>query len=215
MRSRLPLVVLTGGIASGKTTVSDRLAECGAYVLDADVIAHEMTQPGGSAYDDIVDHWGDEVIIQTGPLKDHIDRRQLRSIVFRDASQRRKLEEILHPKILAELHHRLTEPKAVSNHTYAVAVIPLYAELNLDLNPDAVVVVDVTEATQMKRLISRDQIDETLAGQMIASQASREMRLAKATDVITNEGNINDLLKATEKLDKALQARLTSPKSSS
>jgi len=205
MSADLPVVVLTGGIASGKTQVSDQLANCGALVIDTDVIARELSAPNQPGYQAIVARWGDGVLISKGPNTNHLDRRALREIVFSNRDERKALESILHPLIIDAVRVKLNE--AEGNYPYAVIVIPLYAESPEIMPADAIVVVDVPRELQLQRLINRDGIDLGLAEHILDAQVSREQRLALATDVIDNTGDIDSLRHKVVKLDQQLKDR--------
>ena len=205
MRADLPVVVLTGGIASGKTQVSEQLAHCGALIIDTDVIARELSAPDQLGYQAIVAHWGDRVLIGSGPNKGHLDRRALREIVFANPDERKTLERLLHPLIMDAVQAKLNQ--AEGSYPYAVIVIPLYAESPQIMEADAIVVVDVPRELQLERLMSRDDIDLDLAQHMLDAQASREQRLALATDVIDNTGDIDTLHHKVVELDQQLRNR--------
>jgi dephospho-CoA kinase len=179
-------VGLTGGIGSGKSTVADLFAALGTPVIDTDLIAHQLTAPGGAALDAIRAAFSEAVIQADGSL----DRAALRRLVFEDAAARRKLEAILHPRIRRAVEERL----AYLDAPYVVIVIPLlvetggYREL---LN--RVLVVDCPEALQVSRVKARNGLvhDEILA--ILAVQASRAERLAAANDVIVNTTSLGAL----------------------
>jgi dephospho-CoA kinase len=173
---------LTGGIASGKSTVADMFAELGVIVIDADVIAREVVMPGQPALSEIRAAFGDEVIREDGSL----DRAAMRQLVFSDDILRLKLEAILHPKIGHETVRQATE----ANGPYQIIVVPLLTESSLIQFVDRVVVVDCDEDTQMGRLLARDTESEAQALRILAAQASREERLAIADDVIRNDGDL-------------------------
>ena len=173
---------LTGGIASGKSTVADMFAELGAIVIDTDVIAREVVMPGQPALSGIRDAFGNEVIREDGSL----DRAAMRQLVFSDDILRLKLEAILHPKIGQETVRQATE----ANGPYQIIVVPLLTESSLIQFVDRVVVVDCDEDTQMSRLLARDTESEAQALRILAAQASREERLAIADDVIRNDGDL-------------------------
>ena len=187
-------VVLTGGIASGKSTVSDLFAELGVPVVDTDLIARELVQPGEPALNAVVDAFGRECLDARGAL----DRGRMRSIVFADPEARRHLESILHPLIGAEVRRRLSALDAA----YCIVVIPLYAESSAYGWIDRVLVVDVDETTQIARVMQRDGISRDLAQAMLTSQAGRQERLALADDVISNEGSIEALSAQVRELHK-------------
>jgi dephospho-CoA kinase len=173
---------LTGGIASGKSTVADMFAELGAIVIDTDVIAREVVMPGQPALSEIRDAFGDEVIHEDGTL----DRAALRQLIFSDDALRLILEAIVHPKIGQETVRQATE----ANGPYQIIVVPLLTESSLIQFVDRVVVVDCDQDTQMSRLLARDTESNAQALRILAAQASREERLAIADDVIRNGGDL-------------------------
>ena len=177
-------VALTGGIASGKTLVSDEFSRLGVPVIDTDVIAHEIVNPGQPALQEIEDAFGASILDGDGRLR----RKELRALIFTDTGARKKLESILHPKIRQEV------AKAISNVKtgYCILAIPLLAESGGYPNVDRVLVVDVDEETQISRLMSRDNSSRDQAVQALASQASRQQRLAIADDVIDNSASLED-----------------------
>ena len=175
---------LTGGIASGKSTVADMFAELGVELVDTDVIAREVVAPGQPALDEIRRAFGDDVIGKNGQL----DRRRLRAVVFSDDDRRRELEAILHPRIRDEA----TRQSALARSPYHLVVVPLMVESPMRHEMNRVLVVDCTEDTQLKRLLERDMESEEQARRMLAAQASREDRLSIADDVIRNDGDLNE-----------------------
>jgi len=198
------VVVLTGGIASGKTAVSDHLASLGALVIDTDQIAKELTQPGNKGFDAIVEHWGKSIVIDEGKQEGQLNRLELRRRIFNNEQEKKTLEAMLHPMIMAEVRDQVDEAKMKKENPYAVVVIPLYVETNLELGADAIVVVDAPKAVVLERLMRRDGINKELAEQMIASQATREDRLAVATHVITNDKDLSSLKARTQALHQTL-----------
>lgn len=194
-----PVVILTGGIASGKSAVSDQLAELGVPVIDTDVLAREVVVPGSPGLSDLVEAFGAGILTGDGSL----DRAALRQRVFRDEAARKQLEQILHPRIEAAARARIA---ALGASPYCLLVVPLLVETGLFPDADRVVVVDVPEAVQIDRLIQRDVIDEPAAHRMLASQASREQRLARADELIENHGSRDDLRLAVASLHQRLLA---------
>jgi dephospho-CoA kinase len=178
-------VGLTGGIASGKSLVAAELAASGAVVIDADVLAREVVEPGTEGLAAVVARFGDEVL-QSGRL----DRARLAQIVFADPDARRDLERIIHPAVRARAGEleRAAPPDAVVVH-----VIPLLVETGQQDRFDVVVVVDADSETQLARLSARDGLDAVQAGARLAAQASREQRRAAADIVIDNSGSVTDL----------------------
>jgi dephospho-CoA kinase len=184
---------LTGGIASGKSTVARLFAERGVPVIDLDQVAREVVEPGQPALAAIVELFGAEVLDAAGRL----DRAALRARVFRDEAARRRLEALLHPLILeAGVQH-----VASAGGPYQVIVAPLLVEFGLSNWVDRVLVVDCPAEMQLERLMARDGSDETLARSILAAQASREARLAAAHDVIVNDGPAERLAGAVAELD--------------
>ena len=173
---------LTGGIGSGKSMVADMLAARGAAIIDTDVIAHQLTAPGGAAMPAIRASFGDAFITPEGAL----DRAAMRAHVFADPSARKRLEAILHPLIGAE-----TEAAALrAVGPYRVFVVPLLVESGRwQQRVDRVLVVDCPEALQIERVMRRNQLSPEQVQAIMASQASRTQRLAAADDVIVNDAD--------------------------
>jgi dephospho-CoA kinase len=179
-------VALTGGIGSGKSAAADIFGRLGAAVIDTDAIAHDLTGPGGAAMPDIVEAFGTACAASDGSL----DRGAMRTRVFADASARHRLEAILHPRIHAEVLHRLAGTAA----PYAVVVVPLLVETqNYDSITDRVLVVDCAESTQLSRVMQRNGYSEEMVRRILASQAGRRDRLAKADDVLDNDAEVERL----------------------
>ncbi len=193
------IVGLTGGIASGKTTVSQTFAAFGVPIVDTDVIARELTEPGQPAFHDILNYFGVNSINPDGT----IDRAWLRQHIFEEETARHLLEVILHPPIYAEVCQRLDQLKQHRQTEYAVVVIPLLAEHPRYLELlDRVLVVDVPQSVQHARLMARDQITAAQADQMLASQANRDQRLAIADDILDNSSDSKDIEAQVAALDR-------------
>jgi len=174
-------VGLTGGIASGKSSVAGLFAKRGVAVIDTDEIAHELTRPGGEAIGAIRAAFGSRLIGADGAL----DRDAMRELAFGDAAARKKLEGILHPLIRKESARRCARAQS----PYAVLVVPLLVEGGVDRSRYArVLVVDCTEAQQVERAMRRSGLSEAEVRAILAAQATREQRLAQADDVIDNSG---------------------------
>ncbi|MGI8701020.1 MAG: dephospho-CoA kinase [Nocardioidaceae bacterium] len=184
---------LTGGIASGKSTVSARLAELGAVVIDSDVLAREVVAAGTPGQAAVVDEFGAAVLAPDGVL----DRHALAAVVFEDAAARRRLEAIIHPLV----RRRAAEVEALAP-AGAVVVhdIPLLVESGQADDFDIVVVVDVDEAVQRRRLAEQRGMPADEAAARIAAQAPREARLAAADHVVSNNGSHEDLLARVDRL---------------
>jgi len=173
---------LTGGIASGKSTVADLFAEHGASVVDTDIIARQLVEPGSTALAEIEAMFGGEVIDAQGSL----DRAAMRKIVFADDAARERLEAILHPRIREETRRQVQA--AVGD--YVMVVVPLLIESPLRDDVDRILVVDCSEETQLRRLLARDAESEEQARRILAAQASRAQRLAAADDIIRNDDDM-------------------------
>ena len=185
---------LTGGIASGKSTVAELFADAGAVVIDTDRIAREVVEPGRPALAALVTSLGPGILDREGRL----DRAQMRGQVFADADVRKTVESILHPAILAELGRQ----SAAAGGPYQVLVIPLLVEGDRAGLVDRVLVVDCPVETQIERLMARDGETRESAQAMLAAQARRQERLATADDVIENDGSPADLAAEVAALDR-------------
>jgi len=177
---------LTGGIASGKSTVADMFAELGATIIDTDVIAREVVAPGQPALDEIAVAFGESLIDGDG----YLDRSALRKLVFSDDEARKQLEAIVHPRIQDETRRQSSQ----AGGDYQIIVVPLLVESPLKDVVDRVLVVDCDEDTQIRRLTARDAESEDQARRMLAAQSSREERLAMADDVIRNDDDLASTL---------------------
>lgn len=190
-------VGLTGGIASGKTAVATRFAALGVPVVDADVAAREVVEPGQPALARIVERFGQDMLDRSGRL----DRARLRTKVFNDPVARQALEAILHPPIRQALR---TAAEAAAA-PYVIVAIPLLAEGGgRQAYPwlDRILVVDAPLESQRSRLTARDGIDAALADRMLAAQAERGQRLAIADDVLVNDGGLGELDAHVAALDR-------------
>jgi dephospho-CoA kinase len=189
---------LTGGIASGKSTVSKLFADLGVPVIDADEVARQVVLPGTPGLAAIQRRFGAGVLNPDGNL----NRRALRNVVFDDPGARRELEALLHPLIRAEMERQ----SAAAGGRYQIFAIPLLVEGGPSDRVDRVLVVDADEGAQLARVMARDGIGETQARAIMAAQADRAARLSAADEVITNEGTVADLRQAVAKLhDRFLQ----------
>jgi len=179
-------VGLTGGIASGKTTVSNLFEKLGVPVVDTDVISRNLLEPGELAFSQAVTHFGRDILLPDGA----IDRARLRKIVFSDRKQKSWLETMLHPLIYQRSHD------AVAGHSgadYVLLVVPLLFESNFQPLVDRILVVDCPAEQQIRRLMKRDGIDESLAQKMLAQQLGNSERVARAHDIIKNRDDSADL----------------------
>ena len=195
-------VGLTGGIASGKTAVSDALAERGAVVIDADLLAREVVEPGTPGLAAVVERFGPDVLTGDGRL----DRAALGSLVFADPGARRDLEAIVHPAVRARAAHL---ESAASPGSVVVHVIPLLVETGQQDDYDVLVVVDVSPQRQLERLRRRNGLDDDAARARIAAQATRAARLEVADVVLDNNTTQDDLTEQVDRLWRDLRARAT------
>jgi len=189
------VVGLTGGIGSGKTTVSTALQSLGAAVVDTDVIAHALTAPGGAAMDAIAEEFGRDFVAPDGAL----DRARMRAVAFDAPTAKRRLEAILHPLIRVATE---AEAKQAAQHApYVVLVIPLLVEAgNWKQRVDRVLVVDCSAAIQIERVQRRSNLDVDAVRKIIEQQATRQARLAAADDVIVNESDAQALSRRVVRL---------------
>ena len=195
-------VVLTGGIASGKSAVARQFEQAQVPVFDADIVAHSLVQRGQESLGEISSVFGSSFLDASGEL----DRRRMRELVFADTHAREKLEKILHQKIRSGLIDDVKRCRA----PFCVLAIPLFAECRNDYTwVDRVLVTDVPRKIQIDRLVQRPGIDESLAERIIDAQANRTQRLALANDVIDNTAPIDRLASVVSRLQK-LYLRLAS-----
>lgn len=185
-------VALTGGIGSGKSTIAQRFSLHGIVVIDADAIAHRITAPGEPATAEILAAFGHSISDGAGG----IERKKLAALVFGDATRRKALEEILHPRIRAEM---LKAAQSAAS-PYCLLVIPLLVESSMQGLADRVLAVDVSPETQIARTRERDGRSEQEIRAILRAQASREQRLSVADDVIVNDGDIERLYAEVDRL---------------
>ena len=199
LRIDRPLVILTGGIASGKSAVADHLKTLGVDVVDTDRIAHSLTAPQGTALPALRAAFGDSIFNADGTL----NRAALRDVVFNDTAQKTALEAILHPMIRRQALKAISQAQS----PYVVADVPLFAETGfLREQADRVLVVDCPPEIQKQRLLARNAaqgMTAELADLMLQAQAPRETRLALATEVIDNSGTPEDRDRLTEQIHQA------------
>lgn len=174
-------VALTGGIGSGKSTVADEFAHLGVTVIDADIIARQVVEPGTPALLAIAERFGPQMINDDGSL----NRRRLRERIFAHSEDKAWLNALLHPLIQQETRRQIQ----ASTSPYLLWVVPLLVENRLTDKADRILVVDVPKETQIERTIRRDGVSREHAEHILAAQATREQRLAAADDVIENMGS--------------------------
>jgi dephospho-CoA kinase len=193
MPHRILKIGLTGGIGSGKTTVSNLFAIRGVPVIDADVIARELLQPGSESTRLVIREFGDDILDSEG----NIDRAILRRRVFDDGGARKKLESILHPLVHQEIESQV---RSVSG-PYCIIVIPLLVETGYSNLVDRILVIDCPPQTQIERASLRDRADRGQIEKIVSAQISRGVRLDSADDIIDNSTNISSLEQQVAELD--------------
>jgi dephospho-CoA kinase len=192
-------VGLTGGIGSGKSTVAAMFASRGAAVIDTDLIAHQLTAPEGIALPEIRSQFGERFITDGGAM----DRAKMRAHVFSDSSAKTRLESILHPLIRMETERAAVEVEGI----YLMFVVPLLVESGTwKQRVSRVLTVDCDEQTRIRRVTTRSGLPEHQIRAIMATQASRQQRLAAADDVIDNDGDMRTLVPQVERLHAAYAA---------
>lgn len=186
------VVGLTGGIGSGKSSVATLFAECGAPIIDTDIIARELVAPKQPAFDSIIHHFGQDLVMPDGTL----NRTQLREIIFTDTKERLWLENLLHPLIKKEMEHQINQLQA----PYCIVIIPLLFEVEFYSMINRILVIDAPEALQIERVMTRDNVPKTKVQSILKTQTTRRIRLSRAHDVITNDGHKKDLLPQVKRL---------------
>lgn len=180
------IVGLTGGIASGKSTVAKMFSEEGGYVIDADIISREVVIPGKRGWQEVVNFFGPDVLNRD----DTINRKKLGDIVFSDPEKRKKLEEILHPKIYKEQTRKIGEILKRDSRAIVIVDVPLLIEVNKHKSFDRVILVYVSPQTQLERLMKRDGLSLRDAHRRISAQMPIESKVKYAHYVINNEGSL-------------------------
>ncbi|WP_210451660.1 dephospho-CoA kinase [Pantoea ananatis] len=192
MRNPPYTVALTGGIGSGKSTIAGYFAASGVDIIDADVIAREVVEPGTPALQAIIERYGDAILTEQGTLQ----RSRLREIIFATPDEKTWLNALLHPLINA----RTQQLKAQAASPYVLWVVPLLVENRLQRQADRVLVVDTDEETQLRRTLQRDNVSLEQAKRILAAQATRQQRLDCADDIIDNSGAPEKALPQVAKL---------------
>ena len=200
MAHKVLKIALTGGIASGKTLVSDLLGIHGCHIVDLDIISREVVLPGSEGLKELVANFGQSILLPDGTL----DRQNLRDELFKKGRNRAKIEEILHPKILQKMKSEMDD----CQEGIMIVVIPLLVEKELWGRFDRAIVVDCETEMQLTRLMSRDNVDKEKAQIMLLTQTSREQRLQLnshiPTDIIENNSKISTLKDKVKDLNQKL-----------
>ena len=190
------IIGVTGGIGAGKTAATDAFAELGIAVVDADLVAREVVEPGSSVLEQIRVYFGDDILLADGNL----NRAKLRQIIFSDVAQKNWLNQLMHPAIRQALVAQLE--LAAAESPYVILSAPLLLENELEIMVDRVLVVDVNEEVQLQRASGRDGVNESQIQAIIDSQISRPERLAKADDVIDNSKDLKCLIEQVKRFHK-------------
>jgi len=197
-------VALTGGIASGKSQVSALLGDHGCFIIDLDVIAREVVEPGTAGLNELIENFGNSILSNDGSL----NRKYLRDELFKKGRNRALIEQVLHPKILQKMQAAMN----TCTHGIVIIVVPLLVEKNLWEPFDRAIVVDCEVGNQINRLMTREKINQSKAEAMLLAQASREQRLQLnnhlPTDIIENNTKILDLEKKVANLYRKLSSLL-------
>ncbi|WP_286058191.1 dephospho-CoA kinase [Bacillus mojavensis] len=189
------VIGLTGGIASGKSTVANMLIDKGITVIDADIIAKQAVEKGMPAYRQIIDEFGEDILLENGD----IDRRKLGAMVFTNEQKRLALNSIVHPAVREEMLKRRDESIA-NQETFVVLDIPLLFESKLESLVDKIIVVSVTKELQLERLIKRNQLTEEEALSRIRSQMPLEEKVSRVDNVIDNSGTLEETKQQLEEI---------------
>ena len=192
------IIGLTGGIGSGKSTVANMFAELGVPIIDMDLIARQVVEPGQPALQQIINTFGDDLLKDDGQL----NRQQLSQIIFNSTEKRRQLEAILHPLIREETERQLEQLEA----PYCIVVIPLLLESDQRSLVDRILVIDIPESLQISRTIQRDGVSAEQVEKILASQVDRQSRLTAADDIINNSGELEALRLQVKELDQSYRA---------
>ena len=185
---------LTGGIGSGKSQVAHFFGELGVPVIDADVIAHQLVEPGTESLAEIMSVFGDDLVDEEGKL----NRKKLADIVFNNADSKRKLEAILHPRVRAQIDSYKTR---YENYPYILIVIPLLLESEQPFEVDRILVVEAPEDIRIQRVQQRDGRSTGQIRNIIDSQVDDTRRRAAADDIIVNDNSLDKLKQAVDKLN--------------
>ena len=194
----MKIVGLTGGIGSGKSTVTRLFGEHGVHWVDADDVAREVVEPGTPALERISEHFGKKILTSEGAL----DRAQLRGVVFEKPEERVWLESLLHPIIREELIRQLNPENY--QLPYVLLVSPLLLETDQHELVDRIIVIDVPKETQIERTMARDTNSREQVERIIAAQMSREDRLARADEVVNNDRPLDDVTRQVRELHERL-----------
>jgi dephospho-CoA kinase len=198
------VIGLTGGIASGKSTVSNMLRDLGGFIVDADLIARKVVEPDQLAWREIVEHFGEQILLEDRS----INRTLLGSIVFQNAREREVLNRIVHPRVREEMIRQTEEIRERKPRGIVIWDVPLLIEGGLYQWVEKIIVVYVDPATQLRRLMKRDSLSETEAKRRIAAQMPLAEKVKFADFLINNEGTLEDTRKQVNRIWNEIKASL-------
>lgn len=190
------IVGLTGGYASGKSTVAGMFAEMGTVIIDADILARKVVEPGKSAWNKIVEHFGEKVLNEDKTL----NRKTLGEIVFNDETERKRLESIIHPRVLEEEQKAIYEIRKKDPEAIVILSVPLLIESGHHKICDRIVVVTVDEQTHIQRLVKRDDFSREEAIKRISTQMPLSEKVKYADFVIDNSGSLEETKRQVRKI---------------
>jgi dephospho-CoA kinase len=196
-------VAVTGGAASGKTSVCNRFEELGVKVISSDTLSREAVAPGSPAYEKIVNYFGKKVLTKKG----HLNRQALRRIIVRNDSARKALEQIIHPEIIRQMHEKMAEAEKEGEPVILVEV-PLLFELHLEDNFDVVVVVSTDYQSQVERLMERDKVSRPDAEALLRTQLPDAEKIERANYVIRNMGSREKMLESVDRLCRKFHQKM-------
>ncbi len=195
------LLGVTGGIASGKTTVAQMLGQLGAWLIDFDLLSRVVVEPGKPAWRDITAYFGERVLLQDKTL----DRKKMAEIVFRDSEKRKKLESFVHPRIYEEFRRLVKEYAAKDSNIIIQVVVPLLLEENLQHLFDKILLVYIPEEMQIGRLMKRDRVSREMALTMVRSQFPVEGKRTYADFIVDNSGSLEETKRQVEEVWEKLK----------
>ncbi len=195
------VVGLTGGIASGKSTVARMFAEEGAYIIDLDELSRLVVEPHKPAWRDIVSYFGDEILTEERTL----DRDRLGSVVFADPAKRRKLEGIVHPRILEAYGKKLHRILEKNRQAVVIADVPLLMEVEMEGSFEKVIVVYIPAESQMKRIVQRDGLSEKGARDRLKAQMPIDEKARRGDFIIDNSGTLEETRRQVKEIYEKLK----------
>lgn len=199
------LLAVTGGIASGKSTVADMFAKLGAPIIDFDRLSRVVVEPDKPAWREIIGYFGKDIALPDG----HIDRKKLAQIVFQNTEKRKKLESFVHPRIFAEFVKKLKELSLKAENKIVQVVVPLLFEANMQHLFHKILLVYIPPEMQIKRLMKRDHISRDLATKMLAAQWPIDQKRRLADFLVDNSGPLAETEKQVQEIWETLQKLVT------